>query len=205
MNEKEKMLNGMIYDPNDKELVSLRRKSHKLCNEYNYLEETDPRRQEILKELGIKGWDKIYLQGPIQFDYGCFTSFGENSYANFNLVVLDTCPVKIGNNVLMGVNVSLVTAAHPMRYQDRNLYFDETKGYMTDKEYGKPIEIGDNCWIASNVIVCGGAKIGSGCVIGAGSVVLGEIPDNSFAAGVPCRVIRKITDEDRIAPELLEK
>ena len=197
MTEKEKMLKGLIYDSNDEELVQLRRKAHKLCNEYNSLEETNPRRREILKELGIKGWEKIYLQGPIQFDYGCFTSFGENSYANFNFTVLDTCPIKIGSNVFMGVNVTLVTPLHPMHYLDRNLYFNKDKGYFTDDEYGAPIEIGDNCWIASNVVVCGGVKIGSGSVIGAGSVVLKDIEPNSFAAGNPCKVIRKITEKDR--------
>ena len=197
MNEKEKMLAGKIYDSNVEELVSLRRKSHKLCREYNNLDETDPRRIEILKELGIDNYDKIYLQGPIQFDYGCFTSFGERTYANFNLTILDSCPVKIGKDVFIGVNVSIVTPIHPMHYENRNIYFDEKKGYDVDDEYASPIEIGDNCWIASNVVICGGVKIGSGCVIGAGSVVIKDIPPNTFAAGNPCRVIREITEQDK--------
>ena len=197
MNEKEKMLTSRYYDPNDEELHSLRIKAHKLCLEYNNLEETNPRRVEILKELGIKGYDHIYLQGPIQFDYGCFTSFGENSYANFNFVVLDSCEVKIGKNVFMGVNVTLVTALHPLHYLDRNLFFNKEKGYMTDNEYAAPITIEDNCWIASNVIVCGGVTIGEGSVIGAGSVVLKDVPKNSLAAGNPCRVIRQINKSDR--------
>ncbi len=197
MLEKEKMLSGRYYDPSDKELRSLRQKAHRLCSEYNNLEETNPRRIEILKELGIKGYEGIYLQGPIQFDYGCFTSFGEHSYANFNFVVLDTCPVTIGNNVFMGVNVSLLTALHQLHYLDRNLFFDKEKGYWTDNEYGAPITIEDNCWIASNVVVCPGVTIGEGSVIGAGSVVVKDIPKNSLAAGNPCRVIREITEEDR--------
>lgn len=197
MNEKEKMLSSRFYDPNDEELRTLRQKSHKLCIEYNSLEETNPRRIEILKELGIKGYENIYLQGPIQFDYGCFTSFGENSYANFNLVVLDTCPVTIGKNVFMGVNVTLLTALHPLHYLDRNLFFDKEKGYITDNEYGAPITIEDNCWIASNVTVCPGVTIGEGSVIGAGSVVTKDIPCNSLAVGNPCRVIRKINDLNR--------
>ena len=197
MTEKEKMLSGRYYDPSDEELRSLRQKAHKLCTEYNNLEETNSRRVEILKELGIKGYEDIYLQGPIQFDYGCFTSFGEHSYANFNFVVLDTCPVTIGNNVFMGVNVSLLTALHPLHYLDRNLFFDKEKDYWTDNEYGAPITIEDNCWIASNVVVCPGVTIGEGSVIGAGSVVVKDIPKNSLAAGNPCRVIREITEEDR--------
>ena len=185
MNEVEKMLAGQIYDPNDPELLALREKAHRLCREYNSLDETDPRRKEILKELGIKGAENIYLQGPIQFDHGCFTSFGERSYANFNLVVLDTCPVTIGKNVFMGTGVSIVTPLHPMHFEERNIYFDETKGYETDREYGKPIVIGDNCWIASNVTICGGVHVGEGSVIGAGSVVIRDIPSHSFAAGNP--------------------
>ena len=205
MTEKEKMLSSRFYDPNDQELLSLRQKAHRLCKEFNSLDETDPKRVEILKELGIKGYDHIYLQGPIQFDYGCFTSFGENSYANFNFIVLDCAPVNIGKNVFMGVNVTIVPPLHPLHYLDRNLFFNKEKGYMTDNEYAAPITIEDNCWIASNVIVCGGVTIGEGSVIGAGSVVLKDIPKNSFAAGNPCRVIREIKEEDRVNIKKLVK
>ena len=177
MSEKEHMLNGEIYNPADKELSSLRRKCHRLCQEYNNLEENDPRRLEIIEELGIKHEGDLYLQGPIYFDYGCFTSFGDKSYANFNLTILDVCPVTIGKNVFIGVNVTLVTPIHPLHYQNRNMFVDK-KGVLTDKEYAKPITIEDNCWIASNVIVCGGVTIGEGSVIGAGSVVTKNIPKN---------------------------
>lgn len=110
-----------------------------------------------IKELGIAG-DAFYLQGPVQFDYGCFTSIGKNSYANFNLTCVDCCPVTIG----------------------------------------------DNCWLAVNVTVCGGVMIGEGCVIGAGSVVTRDIHANTLAVGVPCRPIREITAEDALEnhPEL---
>lgn len=200
--ELEKMLKGKIYDPNDNELVALRRKCHRLCREYNQtLEEDIQKREEILKELNIKLGKNVYLQGPIFFDYGCNISIGDNSYANFNLTVLDTCPVKIGNNVFIGTGVSIVTPLHPLRYQERNLYMSE-KGYMTDDEYGKPVTIEDNCWIASNVTICGGVTIGEGSVIGAGSLVKKSIPPHSLAAGNPCKVIREITDKDKIDPEI---
>ena len=90
-----------------------------------------------------------------------------------------------------------MTPVHPLRRQDRNFSIKED-GTLFDHEYAKPIEIGSNCWLASNVTVCGGVKIGSGCVIGAGSVVTRDIPENSFAAGNPCKVIRKITEADAI-------
>lgn len=202
MTEKEKMLAGKIYDPSDKELAALRTRAHKLCIEYNSLSETDKRRSEIIGELGINGIS-CYFQGPVQFDYGCFTAVGANTYANFNFTCVDCCPVTIGDNVFMGPNVSLLTPIHPLRWQDRNMYL-KLDGTATDKEYAKPITIGDNCWIAGNVTVCGGVTIGEGCVIGAGSVVTRDIPPNSLAVGVPCRVIREITEEDSLEnhPEL---
>ncbi len=199
MTQKERMLKGLIYDPSDEELLALRKKSHKLCLEYNNTTEDDfEKRDAILKELGIKLGKNVYLQGPIYLDYGCFISIGDNSYANFNLTVLDTCPVTIGKNVFMGTGVSIVTPLHPFRYQERNLY-QKQNGQMTDDEYGKPIIIEDNCWIASNVIIVGGVTIGEGSVIGAGSVVTRSIPKNSLAVGNPCKVIREITEQDKVS------
>ena len=203
MQEKEKMLAGLIYDPADQELTELRQKAHRLSKEYNDRLETDEERVRLLNELIPNKGVNVYLQGPVQFDYGCFTTIGDNSYANFNSTCLDCCPVKIGSNVFMGPNVSLLTPVHPLRYQDRNIY-ERKDGVNTDKEYAKPITIGDNCWIAGNVTVCGGVTIGNGSVIGAGSVVTHSIPDGVFAAGVPCKVIREITESDSLEnhPEL---
>ena len=197
------MLAGKIYDPSDEELLKLRQKAHRLCRDYNTLDETDPKREKILKEMGIKLGKDVYLQGPIQFDYGCFTEIGDYSYANFNLTVLDVCPVKIGKNVFIGSGVSILTPLHPLRYQERNSFVCE-KGYLTDREYGAPICIGDNCWIASNVTVLPGVTIGEGSVIGAGSVVTHSIPKNSLAVGNPAKVIREISEKDSVPEELLK-
>ncbi len=203
MTEKEKMLSGKIYDPADGELAALRTRAHRLCREYNDLAETDEKRLEVLSRLVNVAGENVYLMGPVQFDYGCFTTMGANSFANFNFTCLDCAPVTIGENVLMGPNVSLLTPAHPMRYQDRNPY-RRADGVVTDREYARPIRIGSNCWIGGNVTVCGGVTIGEGAVIGAGSVVTRDIPPHVFAAGVPCRPVRPITEEDalRSHPEL---
>lgn len=204
MTEYEKMLAGKLYDPTDETLATLRTKAHRLSKDYNdtYDDET-AKREAILGELIPHAGERLFLQGPIQFDYGVFTTFGDNCYANFNFTVLDCCPVTIGNDVFFGPNCSLMTPIHPLLAAERNMRFRED-GSPYDLEYAAPITIGDGCWIASGVTVCGGVTIGKGCVIGAGSVVTRDIPDNVFAAGNPCRVIRPITERDSVnnKPEL---
>lgn len=196
MTEKEKMLNGLLYDPSDSELAEMRKKAHKLCKQYNdtYEDETE-KRDEIISELLPNFGKGAYIQGPIQFDYGVFTTFGEKCYANFNLVVLDCCQVQIGSNVFFGPNCTIATPVHPMCAEQRRIR-KRNDGTMYNYEYAKPVTIEDDCWLASDVTVCGGVKIGKGSVIGAGSVVTRDIPANVFAAGNPCRVIRKITKND---------
>ncbi len=196
MTEKEKMIAGMIYDPADGELATRRTLAHKLCNAYNRLDEDDPERENILATL-LPHRNGAYLQGPVYFDYGDNTRFGNGCYANFNLTVLDCAPVTIGDNVFVGSGVSVVTPLHPLLPEERKMYA-RPDGTVTDREYAKPIVIGDDCWIASNVTVCGGVTIGSGSVIGAGSVVTRDIPSGVLAAGNPCKVIRTLTKEDSI-------
>ena len=143
MTEKEKMLAGKLYDPSDEELATLRTKAHNLSQDYNKTYETEEdKRKEILDELVPNRKGGVYLQGPIQFDYGVFTTIGENTYANFNLTVLDCAPVSIGDNVFFGPNVSILTPVHPICYKERNMYRKEN-GQMTDREYAKPITIAD--------------------------------------------------------------
>ena len=198
MNEKEKMLAGKIYDPTDKTLAQLRLKAHKLSQQYNNTcEDEDDLRNKIFDGLVPNKGKNNFLQGPVYFDYGVFTTFGDNCYANFNFTVLDTCPVNIGDNVFFGPNCTIATPMHPFRWQERNAKY-KTDGTAYDDEYGKPITIGSNCWIASNVVITGGVHIGEGCVIGAGSVVTRDIPPNSLAAGNPCKVISEITEKDSI-------
>lgn len=205
MTEKEKLMHGMMYDPFTEDMPDLRHKAHELCREYNSLDENDPRRREIIDEL-IPENNGVYLQGPIQIDYGCMMTFGKGSYANFNFVVVDGAPVTIGENVFIGPNVTLACAIHPMMYEERNT-FVRADGQTSNLEYSRPITIESNCWLAAGVTVCGGATIGEGSVIGAGSVVTRDIPPHSFAAGVPARVIRTITEADsvKLKPDLWEK
>lgn len=202
--QQKNMLAGKLYDPTDPLLEQQRQTAHRLSKDYNDTYDTETeKRTAILDQLVPNRGKDTFLQGPIQFDYGIYTTFGERCYANFNFMVLDTCPVTIGNNVFFGPNCTLATPVHPLLPEERCFRTHED-GSLYDLEYGKPITIENDCWIASNVTVCGGVTIGEGCVIGAGSVVTRDIPPHSFAAGNPCRVIRQITKEDSVAhkPEL---
>ncbi len=197
MSEFEKMSKGKLYDAGDPELVKVRVHSHKLCFEYNKLAEDQvEEREAIIKKLLPNIGKNACLSGPIYFDYGLNFHAGDNFYCNFNFTCLDVCEVEIGDNVLCGPNVSINTPLHPLLAKERNSYMSEHG--MTDNEYGKKITIGSNCWLAANVVVCGGAKIGNNCVIGAGSVVTGNIPDGYIAYGIPAKPIRKITEEDSV-------
>lgn len=196
MTEKDKMLSGQFYDPADPELAALRRKARTLCFRFNNTAPDDFGGMEaVFRELLHLGPDS-WLTAPIRFDYGCFTTFGANSSANYNFTALDCAPITIGDNVLIGPNCTLATPVHPLHPLDRTQ--TRPDGSVLQPEAAKPIRIGNNCWLAANVTVCGGVTIGEGCVIGAGSVVTRDIPPYSLAAGVPCRVLRTITDEDRI-------
>jgi maltose O-acetyltransferase len=198
MTETDKMLSGKIYDPSDPKLAKEQAAAHRLSKRYNdtFEDEVEMREAILAKLLPHRKAGTLFL-GPIFFDYGIHTKIGENFYANTNFTVLDSCPVTIGDNVLVGPNTTLVTPVHPLRFQDRNVKL-KADGTQYDDEYAKPITIGSNCWLASNVTVIGGVTIGDGCVIGAGSVVTRDIPANSLAVGNPCRVIREITEEDDI-------
>lgn len=201
MTEKEKMLVGDLYDPSDEELTDLRIKARKLARCYNQTDEDEPEKQlELLKALLPNTAAIPNLQAPIYFDYGCNTTFGEFSGANFHFTCLDVCPVTIGDNVMIGPNVTLATPMHPLLPEERNIRRRED-GSIYNLEYAKPIVIENDCWLASNVIVCGGVTIGEGAVIGAGSVVTRDIPSHSLAVGNPCKVIRKISEKDRIELE----
>ncbi len=200
MNETEKMFDGKIYNPFCEGMPQARRKAHELCQKYNQLPESDTAaREAILRELMPDRGEGVYLQGPIQFDFGTHIQMGAHSYANFNFCVLDENRVIIGDNVFIGPNCSILTPIHPLCHEDRNIFQDEKTGVDTNLEYSAPVVIGDNCWLGGNVTVLPGVTIGEGCVIGAGAVVAKSIPAHTLAFGNPCRVIRPITQEDRLS------
>jgi maltose O-acetyltransferase len=198
MSEEEKIFRGELFETNVPELASMKRKAHRLSQEFNSLYEDDSeRRLEILHEMLAHFGEETTVFGPIHFHYGCHTSIGDHCFINFNFTVQDDALVTIGDWTRFGPNVTIVTPLHPMVAEERRhlKLKDGTKRCMI---WAKPVTIGSDCWFGANVTVCPGVTIGDGCVIGAGSVVTRDIPAGTFAAGVPARVIRTITDAESV-------
>lgn len=195
MTEEEKIFAGRLFDARCQELRDIKHKTHVLCQKYNALDEYDKTRLPIIKEfIGAIG-EKYYFQGPIQFNYGCHTFIGNNFFANFNTTILDDGRIYIGDNVMIGPNVSLMATTHPLIPEER-VAMKYKDGHVSVSEYAEEIHIGNNVWIACNVVVCGGVTIGNNAVIGAGSIVTKDIPENYVAYGNPCKPIRPITEKD---------
>lgn len=186
MDMRKRMLEGLPYRTT-KELAEEQAVTKKKIKAFNHLELDgfDGIEAAVKIILGKTG-EHAFINAPFHCDYGTNIEVGENFFANYNLTILDVGKVIIGKNVQIAPNVSIYTAGHPIHPKARN------SGY----EYGIGITIGDNVWIGGNVVILPGVHIGDNVVIGAGSVVTKDIPDNMLAAGNPCKVIRKIEEED---------
>lgn len=164
-------------------------RARELCFEYNSLSPKEKnRRREILKELFGTCSDLTFIEPTFRCDYGLNIHTHGLTIINFNCVILDSSPINIGENCFIAPNVVIACAGHPIDADQRNA------GYLVSK----PITIGDNVWIGANSTIIGGVSIGSNVVIGAGSVVTRSIPDNVVAVGNPCKVLRPITDKDKL-------
>lgn len=179
----------MAYRAFDLELVNDRNTAKELIFDYNHSRpsETD-KKQEIIRSLFGKTSKSFLIEAPFHCDYGYNIQIGKHFYANYNCVMLDCAPITIGNNVLFGPNVSLYTAIHPIHPIPRNQLL----------EFAFPITIKDNVWIGGSVVINQGVTIGENTVIGSGSVVTRDIPANVIAVGNPCRVLRAVTESDRV-------
>lgn len=187
---KDRMHTGEIYYPNDQEIVNFQLQ----CLDKLYLfNQTRPleqeKRQQMMKEMFASVGEGCYIEPPFHANFGGHhVHLGNYVYANFNLTCVDDTHIYIGDNTMIGPNVTLATAGHPILPRLRE------KGY----QFNLPIHIGKNCWLGAGVIVLPGVNIGDNSVIGAGSIVTKDIPSNVVAYGSPCKVIREISKNDEI-------
>jgi maltose O-acetyltransferase len=181
--QRERMLAGDPYLPDDPEIASESRRAMKLCEEYNRTSVESPEeRERILRELLGSVGESVVLRPPFHCDLGYQIRIGARTFANFNLVALDVAAITIGEDVAIGPNVQLLTPTHPL---DADLRRSKIEG-------AKPITIGDNVWLGGGVIVLPGVTIGENTVVGAGSVVVRDLPANVVAVGNPARIVRQL-------------
>lgn len=177
MTEKEKMLSGQPYLASDQTLVAERARAQRLCKLYN----DDPDRT-ILAELLGSCPREVTVEADFKCDYGSNIHLGESFYSNFNLTILDVCEVRIGNNCLIGPNVGLYAAGHPLDRARRR----------AGEEFGAPITIGNDCWIGGHAVINPGVTLGDNVVVASGAVVTESFGDNLLIGGVPARVIKTL-------------
>ncbi len=146
------------------------------------------KREALLKEMFAEIGEGCYIEPPLHSNWGGHNvHFGNHVYANFNLTLVDDTHIYVGDNTMLGPNVVIATAGHPIEPSLRE------KAY----QYNIPVRIGSNCWLGAGVIVLPGITIGDNTVVGAGSVVTKDLPPNVVAVGNPCRVLRPISEKDK--------
>lgn len=186
----ERMLCGLIYDPNDEEIVRKQSEAVEKMRGFNSAlpPSGNEDRERLMKESFAECGEGNYIEPPFYANWGgAHLHFGSGIYANFCLTLVDDGNIYVGDNVLFGPNVTVATANHPI---DPDL---RRKGL----QYVRDVHIGENAWIGAQTVILPGVTIGKNTVIGAGSVVTRDIPDNTVAFGNPCRVVREIGERDR--------
>lgn len=186
---REKLHTTELYFPEDEEIMTEQIQCLDRLYDYNQTRPTQlGKRVEMLKEMFAEIGEGCYIEPPLHANWGGkFVHFGRNVYANFNLTLVDDTHIFVGDCTLLGPNVVLATAGHPLVPELRE------KAY----QFNAPIRIGRNCWLGAGVIVLPGVTIGDNVVVGAGAVVTKDLPDGVVAVGNPCRILREIGQRDR--------
>lgn len=198
MSLEEQMKSGKVYieyghtseedKAYEKRIEEQRKRGKELVYDYNHTRPSDyKRKEELLKQILASAGEKIWIESPVAFSYGCYTHIGHHFYANYNMVIVDDIDVYIGDYVMFGPNVTVAATGHPLVKDLRR------KG----AQFSLPVHIGNDVWVGANVAIMPGVTIGDGAVIGAGSVVTSDIPADVVAFGTPCKAVRSITEEDR--------
>lgn len=187
--DREKMTSGELYFCSDEAILSEQEKCLDMLYDYNQTRPTEgKKRTELLKKMCAECGENVYIEPPFHSNWGGkHCHFGKNVYANFNLTCVDDTHIYVGEYTMLGPNVVLSSAGHPILPELREKIY----------QYNMPIHIGRNCWLGAGVVVLPGITIGDGSVIGAGSIVTKDIPSGVVAVGNPCRVLREISDHDR--------
>lgn len=182
----EKMHSGELYLPDDAALMEEQTACLDKLYDFNMTRPTEGRkREELLKEMFAEIGEGCYIEPPFRANWGGrHVHFGSRIYANFNLTLVDDTHIYIGDYTMIGPNVTIASAGHPLQPELRR------QGY----QYNKPVHIGKNCWIGAGAVIVPGVTVGDNVVIGAGSVVTKDLPSNVVAVGNPCRVLREIPE-----------
>ncbi|MBB1200419.1 maltose O-acetyltransferase [Enterobacteriaceae bacterium 89] len=180
--EKRKMIAGELYRPGDATLRAERMQARHLLHQYNHSSPDEKAlRASLLGELLGRAED-AYIEPSFRCDYGYNIYLGRNFYANFDCVMLDGCPIHIGDNCMLAPGVHIYTATHPLDAETRN----------SGAEYGKPVTIGHNVWIGGRAVINPGVTIGDNAVIASGAVVVKDVPANAVVGGNPAKVIKML-------------
>jgi galactoside O-acetyltransferase len=189
MTDYEKMHSGEIYNPSDDTIFEEQIKCLDRLYDFNMTRPTEmEKREKMLKEMLAEIGENCYIEPPFHSNWGGKNvHLGKNVYFNFNATMVDDTHIYIGDYTMLGPNVVIATAGHPILPELREKAL----------QYNMPVHIGKNCWLGAGVIVLPGVTIGDNTVIGAGSVVTKDIPANVVAVGNPCKVLREINEHDK--------
>ena len=189
MTDYEKMHSGDIYNPSDDTIFEEQIKCLDRLYDFNLTRPTEmEKREKMLKEMLAEVGENCYIEPPFHSNWGGKNvHLGKNVYFNFNATMVDDTHIYIGDYTMLGPNVVIATAGHPILPELREKAL----------QYNLPVHIGRNCWLGAGVIVLPGVTIGDNTVIGAGSVVTKDIPANVVAVGNPCKVLREINEHDK--------
>lgn len=179
---------GELYLPNGEDIMEVQLKCLDKLYDFNATRPTEmDKREELLKEMFAEIGEGCYIEPPFHANWGGrHCHFGKWVYANFNLTCVDDTHIYVGDYTMIGPNVTIASAGHPIQPELRE------KGY----QYNMPVHIGRNCWLGAGVIIVPGVTIGDNVVVGAGSVVNKDLPSNVVAVGNPCKVLREVNEHD---------
>ena len=189
MEELSQLHDTSLYLPDGEAIVAEQTRCLERLYDYNQTRPAEgARRAELLRAMFAEIGDGCYIEPPLHANFGGrHVHFGSRVYANFNLTLVDDTHIYVGDGVMFGPNVTVCTGTHPVHPELR----------ARQAQYNLPVHIGSYVWVGAGAVILPGVTIGEGSVIGAGAVVTQDIPANVVAAGVPCRVLRPITEQDR--------